>query len=199
MAGSVKKVVATYLSEKKSQDYRTPSNYVVPHSQSMEQFPYYTEQEMTDVHFQLNSPHGNPTPYHNQENLDKQMIYPEQDVYNPDWAGNSENFLAPYDNAIQKEFNRTKNTPESLYDPHKGASIYKIEDLNSRTASAIDCFLSQNNFVKISSNDLFDQFFKLSDETLVHKSNNDLWKMVRDKEGNIYISRLFEDGILEDA
>jgi len=193
MDENIKRIILAYLEEdevveaKEAQTDRTPSNYVVPFTQMMDQYPYYTDQEVTDVHLQLNSPVNNDKPDHNLENL---FVYPEQDWQNADWAGG--NFTAPYDNHIQKEFNRSDNTPMNLYDPMKGASESFISDLSSRTASTIDSFLSTNKFIKVSSMDL-EQFLKVSDETLIHKSDKDIWKMVKDKEGNVYISRMHDE------
>lgn len=196
MKDSVSRIIEAYLKEKdsskkenkkESQDIRTPSPYVVPHSQLMEQFPYYTDQEVTDTHIQLNSPTNKQKPEHHLENL---FVYPEKEWSNADYSGG--NFMAPYENHTQRDFNRTDNNPMNLYDPLRGASDNSITDLNSRTSSTIDNFLSSNKFRKVSSMDL-EEFFKVSDETLIHKSDKDLWRMVKDKEGNVYISRLFDE------
>lgn len=188
MDSKLKRVISSYLDEKNKSEKE--SQYVEPHRNMMEQYPYYTDQELTDTHIQLDSPYGGGDGSYD---LLKQFVYDNSEWQNADWAGG--NFLSPYDNSIQKEFNRTPNSPERLYDPMKGAS--EISDLNSRTASTIDSFLSINNYIKVSSLDL-ENFLKVSDEQLIHKSNKDLWKMIKDKEGNIYISRLFEDDILGD-
>ena len=192
MDAKIKRIVKAFKDESdKEESDKTSSNYVEPHRQLMEQFPYYSDQEVTDTHLQLDSPHGGGD---GDYDLLKQFVYDNSEWQNPDWAGG--NFLSPYDNHIQKEFNRTPNSPENLYDPQRGASL-EISDLSSRTASTIDNFLSSNNFVKISSMDLED-FLKFSDETLIHKSTQDLWRMVKDKNGNVYISRLVEDDVLTD-
>lgn len=195
MDKKLESIIATYLKEKESfdkeaQDDRTPSNYTVPYRQLLQDAPYYQDQEVTEVHLQLNSPTNNPDGYKPQ--LDKMLVYPEQEWSNADWAGGD--FLSPYVNEIQQEINRTDNDPKNLFDPKMGSFI---GDLTSRTASAVDAFLSDNNFVKVSNMDL-EQFLKVSDDTLIHKSNNDIWKMVQDKEGNVYISRLVDGDLLEE-
>ncbi|MDB4330310.1 hypothetical protein N9948_01165 [bacterium] len=209
MSDSVTRIIKAYLEDKKSssekegfsQQDRTPSPYVVPHTQMMEQFPYYTDQEVTDVHLQIDSPHGEEGNKELQDKKDKKMQYPEQEWQNVDWGGaggaggGAGDFLAPYENPIQKEFNRTPNSPQNLYDPLRGASSKDIYDLNTGTSSSIDGFLGHKKYVKVSNMDL-NQFMKVSDDTLIHKSNKDLWQMVKDKEGNVFISRLFDEEFL---
>jgi hypothetical protein len=186
MKSKIDRIIKAHLEENK----KNSSNYVEPHRSLMDQFPYYSDQEVTDVHFQIDSPYGGGD---GDYDLLKQMVYDQSDWQNADWAGG--NFLSPYDNSIQKEFNRTPNSPENLYDPLRGAS--DISDLSSKTASTIDYFLNENNFVKVSSMDL-ENFLFFSDETLINKSTKDLWKMVKDKNGNVYISRLVEEDVLND-
>ena len=72
-----------------------------------------------------------------------------------------------------------------------------IFDLNTQTATPIDNFLKPKELVKISSMDL-GNFLKVSDDVLIHKSKKDLWKMYKDADGNVFISRLFEDDVLND-
>ena len=36
-------------------------------------------------------------------------------------------------------------------------------------------------------------FTRVSSETLVHKSNNDLWRLNKEADGKFYIERLFDD------
>jgi len=110
---------------------------------------------------------------------------------NPDWAGG--NFLAPYEEKIIDPF-KTPNTTESLY----ANSEVEIEDLGSREAFAMDSLLApKEDFVKVSSMDLTN-FMKISDDTLIHKSRNDLWKMFQDKSGNVFIKRLFDEDLITD-
>lgn len=199
MDKNIKRVIQSYLDKKykNPQKKRTPSPYIVPLTRDMEQYPYYTDQEVTENHLQLNSPHGENDTKDRKDKLDKQFMYPEQDWTNVDWAG-GENFLAPYENTIQKEFDRTKNSPENLYDPLRGASMGDdIFDLNTQTSSAIDNFLKSKDSIKISSIDL-GEFIKISEDILIHKSKKDLWKMYKDADGDICISRLFENDILGD-
>jgi len=172
------------------------SNYVTPFRKDMEQYPYYSEQEQTYTDLsQLDSVHGgNDNGTTNYYDLyQKMMVYPTQEVTNPDWADG--NFLSPHVNEIQRNFNQTPNEMEQLYDVQKDASF---DDLGGRASRVIDAFFEENNeMVKISSMDLTD-FMKISDETLIHKSNKDLWRMVKDKEGNIFIQRLFDSEVLKD-
>lgn len=182
------------------------SNYVVPLRQDMEQYPYYNEQEQTYTDLsQLDSVHGgsygnegpNSGGEPNYYDLYMKMnVSPTQEVTNPDWGDG--NFCAPKENQIQREFNRTPNEMDQLYDVQKGASILDM-DLGHRASRVVDAFLNENSkdIFKVANMDLTD-FMKISDETLIHKSNKDLWKMMKDAEGNIYIQRLFEGEVLKD-
>jgi hypothetical protein len=40
-------------------------------------------------------------------------------------------------------------------------------------------------------------FMKVGNDLLVHKSNKDLWAMEEDEEGNIIISRLFDGNLIK--
>lgn len=178
-----------------SSKIRTSSNYVEPLRQDMEQYPYYNEQEQTYTDMsQMDSQHGNGGTPDYYDLYMKMNVHPTQEVTNPDWADG--NFTAPKVNQPQRDFNRTPNEMDQLYDPQKGASI---GDLGHRAARVVDAFLSENSndIIKVAGMDLTD-FMKVSDETLIHKSNKDLWRMMKDKEGNIYIQRLFEGDVLKD-
>ena len=73
-----------------------------------------------------------------------------------------------------------------------------IKDLNSRTSCSIDGFLNtEKKFKKVSEIDLTN-FIKISEDTLIHKSDQDLWQMAKDADGNVYISRLFEKDLLNE-
>jgi len=171
------------------------SNYVSPMRNDMEQMPFYNEQEQsyTDLS-QLDSQHGTGDGNTNYYDLYMKMnVHPTQEVTNPDWGGG--NMLSPKENPIQKDFNRTPNDDDHLYD----VSASTIIDLGNRASRVVDAFLadSSNEIIKIGCMDLTD-FMKVSDETLIHKSNKDLWRMMKDKEGNVYIQRLFEGDLLKD-
>ena len=191
MKESLKKIILAYLSEKRAQ-----SNYVKPLRQDMPNYPFYNEQEKTYTDLsQLDSQHGVPTT----DVFDKMFIYPEnhpEQWTNVDWGGG--NFSAPYDEEIfHKELWRTPNDAETLWDPKMTSP--EMMGLNQRTSFAIDKFLDAENKVriKISCMDLTD-FMKVSDDLLVHKSKKDLWKMYKDADGNLFITRLFEGDVLPD-
>lgn len=57
--------------------------------------------------------------------------------------------------------------------------------------SGIDAFLSGNK-VKIASLDNLFKFIRISDTTLVHKAEKDLWKINEDEKGQVAIERLFD-------
>jgi hypothetical protein len=208
MDEKLKRIIKAYLEDKKentvdgsNQNKRTPSNYVRPLTQMMPNFPHYKDQEVTDVHLQLDSLHGEKDQNDKRNDLDKMFVYePQHEWQNVDWAGGNgsgaSDFLSPYENYSQKYFNRTDNSPLNLYDPLKGASLADVGEMNFATSS-IDNFLGNNDVIRLASSDL-DDFLKISEDTLIHKSKKDLWKMMRDKEGNVYIKRLFESDVLGD-
>lgn len=174
---------------------KTSSNYVTPLRQDMEQHPYYNEQEQTYTDLsQMDSQHGGNGQTNYYDLYMKMMVNPTQEVTNPDWGDG--NFTAPKENQPQRDFNKTPNEMDQLYDVQKGANI---ADLGNRASRVIDAFFAANSnkVFKIACMDLTD-FMKISDETLIHKSNKDLWRMMKDNDGNIYIQRLFEGDVLKD-
>lgn len=195
MTENLKRIVFAYLQNKQAE-----GGYVEPLRNDMEQYPFHNDQEQsyTDLS-QLDSVHGGPTT----DLFDKMFMYPEQETCNPDWGGG--NFLSPYSNNIVHDMWQTPQDAETLMDPlmtspemHGLNSKTSSIDLNSRTSS-IDFFLNDNNqkCVKVSSMDLTD-FMKVSDDTLVHRSNRDLWKMYKDADGNVFINRLFDEELVKD-
>lgn len=201
MNDKINRIIEAHLKGKEG------SNYVKPLLTDSESLPYYHDQEQsyTDL-TQMDTTHSPST----QNEIDqKRYVFPDNNTYNPDWGDG--NFLSPYTNDIQRNFNKTPNTPETLFDPSKdGEGVNQLNvvsffdeeiiDLNSRTSSAIDGFLSGNhhNIIKISSNLDLTDFMKMSDDTLVHKSSKDIWKLMRDKSGNVFIKRLVEEDFLKE-
>jgi len=180
MKKRVKRVLEAYMST-----YTEPLKKQMYPDLQQQTYPDQ-EQSYTDLQY-LESPHGGMT--------DKErykFVYPEQEWTNPELAEG--NFLAPYENKLLDTTN-TPNDNVSLFDFTKGSSI---DDLGSRGANALDSFLSPKEEIrKISSMDLSD-FMKVSDDTLIHKSKKDLWKMFKDKSGNIFIKRLFDEDPITD-
>ena len=203
MKDKIKRIIESHLKDKKG------SNYVKPLLTDSEALPYYHDQEQTYTDLtQLDSTHG---PSNIDELNQKRYVFPGEDTYNPDWGDG--NFLAPNVNQIQRDFNKTPNTPETLYDPaidgdgvndlkvvQSFFEVDSIEGLNGRTSSAIDGFLSDNvqNVIKISSSMDLSDFMKVSDDTLIHKSNKDIWKIIRDKSGNVFIKRTMEEDFVKE-
>jgi len=198
MNDKLKRIIEAHLQEKKG------SNYVRPLLTDSEALPYYHDQEQsyTDL-TQMDTTHSPETP---QELNQKMMVLPDNSTYNPDWGDG--NFLSPYENEIQQEFNRTPNTPETLYDPAiDGDGVndltvqsFMLDDLNSRTSSSIDGFLSDNthDVIKVSSSMDLTDFMKVSEDTLIHKSNKDIWKVMKDKSGAVFIKRMMEEDFLKE-
>ena len=181
MQENILRIVRAYLKEKKA------SNYVEPLLKDTPNQPFYRDQEKTYTDLtQLDSVHG---PMSDKERYDKMYIFQDPACYNPDWADGS--FSTPYDNPYHHEMFRTPNTNESLY------LASEIIDLNTRTSS-IDNFLNSGKMIKISSGMDLTDFMKVSDDTLIHKCRQDLWKMYKDADGNTYIKRLFEEDLIKD-
>ena len=57
--------------------------------------------------------------------------------------------------------------------------------------SGMDAYLSGEQ-VKVASMDMFYNFLRLSDNTLVHKAEKDLWKISESSTGDVVIQRLFD-------
>jgi len=203
MNDKLKRIIEAHLKERKG------SNYVKPLLTDSEALPYYHDQEQTYTDLsQLDTTHG---PSNTVEQYQKMYVLPGDETYNPDWADG--NFLAPNVNQPQRDFNKTPNTPETLYDPAiDGDGVNQlsvqsfflgdeIDELNSRTSSAIDGFLADsynnNNIIKISSNLDLTDFMKVSNDTLIHKSDKDIWKVFRDKSGNVFIKRLMDEDLMK--
>lgn len=55
----------------------------------------------------------------------------------------------------------------------------------------MDDFLNKDK-IKVASLSDLSEFFRISQETLVHKSKKDLWRINEDKKGQIVIERLFD-------
>ena len=202
MNDKLKRIIEAHLKDKKG------SNYVRPLLTDSEALPYYHDQEQsyTDLS-QMDTTHSPST---QQEVDQKRYVFPGDDTYNPDWGDG--NFLAPHVNEIQRDFNKTPNTPETLYDPaidgdgvnnltvQSFFNYEEIDGMNSRTSSAIDGFLSDNkqDIIKVASNMDLTDFMKVSEDTLIHKSNKDIWKILRDKSGNVFIKRLMEEDFVKE-
>lgn len=201
MNDKIKRIIKAHLVEKKG------SNYVRPLLTDSESLPYYHDQEQTYTDLtQMDTTHGPSTL---EEMNQKRHVLPDESTYNPDWADGD--FSSPKVNQPQRDFNKTPNTPETLYDPaidgdgvnnltvQSFFNVGEVEDLNSRTSSAIDGFLSDNrqDIIKISSNLDLTDFMKVSDDTLIHKSNKDIWKVMRDKSGTVFIKRMMEEDFLK--
>lgn len=72
-----------------------------------------------------------------------------------------------------------------------------LKDMSSLTNAeevlpeGIDDFLTQDK-VKVASLSDLSEFLRISQETLVHKSEKDLWRINENKKGEIVIERLFD-------
>lgn len=65
-------------------------------------------------------------------------------------------------------------------------------------ATGFDVLLQQEkpsiqNQIRVASLKDLHQFMRLSSDTLIHKSNRDLWALKKEGDGNYFIERLFDD------
>jgi len=66
-----------------------------------------------------------------------------------------------------------------------------VDDIEANSqASSIDDFLSDR--IKLASLGDLSSFLRLSDDSLVHKSKRDLWKIGENDKGEVVIERLFD-------
>jgi hypothetical protein len=86
------------------------------------------------------------------------------------------------------------------YKPNKGILMDIYEDLVKNAGSlkdageeicGIDEFLSSDK-VRVASLGDLSGFFRLSEETLVHKAMKDLWAIKENSKGDVIIERLFD-------
>ena len=172
MKGNVKNVIKAFMSE-----------YVDPLKRDMypdRQQQYYPDQELTYTDLtQMDTTHDT-MPFDERY----KFVYPDQ-WDNSSWAGG--NFLSPYENDLTKMF-RTPNEDTLLH-----------SDLGLMKASAVDSFFSSGGeIIKISSAMDLTEFMKLSDDTLIHKSTKDLWKVFKNENNDICIKRLFDNDLISD-
>ena len=84
---------------------------------------------------------------------------------------------------------------ESIYDTLL-KDMGSLKDAEEAYSEGMDDFLSQGKAKVASLSDL-SEFLRLSQETLVHKSKKDLWRISEDKEGQVVIERLFNPNTKE--
>lgn len=78
---------------------------------------------------------------------------------------------------------------------------FELNSIETQGAAGLDAlFASQPQFVEpkrarrmVASVQDLKAFTRISSETLVNKSQNDLWALKREADGNFYIERLFDD------
>jgi hypothetical protein len=63
--------------------------------------------------------------------------------------------------------------------------------------SGIDDYLTGQNQIKVASIDDFFSFVRIGQDTLIHKSKKDLWKLSEDEKGQVVIERLFDPNTKE--
>jgi len=65
-------------------------------------------------------------------------------------------------------------------------------DNSAEEYNGMDDFLTGQNKIKVASIDDFFNFVRIGNETLIHKSTQDLWKVSEDNNGEVVILRLFD-------
>jgi hypothetical protein len=66
-------------------------------------------------------------------------------------------------------------------------SLENVEEI-----SGIDDYLTGNNQIKVASIDDFFNFVRIGKDTLIHKSQKDLWRLSESADGQCVIERLFD-------
>lgn len=79
---------------------------------------------------------------------------------------------------------------------------FDLSDLQVSGATGLDALFQREAHIvspfktgraKVASLQDLTGFLRLSSETLIHKSNNDLWSLKKEADGNYFIERLFDD------
>jgi len=146
MDDKIKRIIESHLKEKKG------SNYVRPLLTDSESLPYYHDQEQTYTDLtQMDTTHGPSTL---EETNQKSYVLPDESTYNPDWADGD--FSSPKVNQPQRDFNKTPNTPETLYDP-----AIDGDGVNQLSVQSFFNEIGMEDLKKwdyVSLNDLFDKY-----------------------------------------
>jgi hypothetical protein len=69
-------------------------------------------------------------------------------------------------------------------------NAHTLKDAEKVDSCGMDSYLSDQ--IKVASLGDLSQFFRMSNDTLVHKAERDLWRIGEDKAGNVVIERLFD-------
>jgi hypothetical protein len=67
-----------------------------------------------------------------------------------------------------------------------------LRGAQEREPEGMDDYLSGKNRVRVASMDALYNFLRLSEDTLVHKSEKDLWRVSENNNGEVIIERLFD-------
>ena len=125
----------------------------------------------------------------------EKTVYPEQGKYEQNrpeehrsWGGGS--FSAPYEGTIKKNLMENDGSAGRV-------AMNFFKDFVWSTNSDLEDFFktkkaSRKKTSKIMKMADFDNFIKVGNDLLIHKSDKDLWAMDTDDDGNIVVSRLFD-------
>jgi len=122
----------------------------------------------------------------------KLFVYPRKHEQNrpesPPWSDGD--FQSPYEGEIKKDLDISRGAKMSFFDTFVWNEEDNLDNLfKNKKASR----KKVSKIVKIAD---LDNFTKIGENLLVHKSDKDLWAMEKDDDGNIVISRLFEGDII---
>jgi hypothetical protein len=79
---------------------------------------------------------------------------------------------------------------------------FDLGDLQTSGASGLDALFEREKHIltphktgrsKVASIGDLSGFVRLSSDTLIHRSDRDLWALKREADGNYYVERLFDD------
>lgn len=66
-----------------------------------------------------------------------------------------------------------------------------LKKANQEEVNGMDSYISGNQ-IKVASMDALYNFLRISEDTLVHKSEKDLWRVSENNNGDVIIERLFD-------
>lgn len=126
---------------------------------------------------------------------DKNLVFPKDFEQNipetPSWSEG--NYLSPYESTRRRDFETLDGGPVKM------SSFFK--DFVWASDDGVDAYLNrkasrkkESKIIKVAD---LDDYIKVGDHTLIHKSDRDLWAMEQDEDGNMVISRLFDGDVLK--
>jgi hypothetical protein len=132
---------------------------------------------------------GDSDELHNRKLFVYPREYEQNRPENPSWGEGD--FQTPYDGEINKDLDINRGAKMSFFDTFVWGEVENLDNLFNKNKKA--SMKKVSKIVKVAD---LENFTKIGENLLVHKSDKDLWAMETDDNGNIVISRLFEGDII---